>query len=207
MGYINPTEGRFGRLTVIKPAGIKNRRAIFECLCDCGKITFVQSKSLRSGNTKSCGCIHQEQLVARNTTHSLRYHPLYVTWQNMKKRCYYKGSKDYKDYGGRGIKVNSAWHDFPSFLHDMEPSWKKHVKKYGRKNTSIDRINNNDDYRKGNCRWATPKEQIMNSRRTFIVTFNGKRAIFSDLVKQLGLKYDTVYMRIRRGWSIKNALT
>ncbi len=86
----------------------------------------------------------------------------YRSWQHMKERCYNKNSKRYADWGGRGIKVCESWlESFENFLNDMgkKPSQEKY--KY-----SIDRIDNDGDYTKENCRWATAKQQNTNKRNT-----------------------------------------
>lgn len=82
--------------------------------------------------------------------------PEYRSWDAMLNRCNNPSHKQYRDYGGRGIKVCERWNVFENFLDDMglKPT-PKH---------SIDRINNNGDYEPGNCRWATISEQKMNQR-------------------------------------------
>ena len=71
---------------------------------------------------------------------------------------------DFKRYGGRGISSDS-WKYFIDFYDDMYESYLEHVSQYGEKETTLERINNNDDYRKDNCRWATLSEQQSNTRR------------------------------------------
>lgn len=79
----------------------------------------------------------------------------YITWTSIKQRCYNKNYICYKRYGGRGIKVCDRWlKSFENFLIDMGS--------HPGKGYSIDRIDNDDDYKPENCRWATPIEQIHN---------------------------------------------
>lgn len=83
-------------------------------------------------------------------------HPLYYVWQAMKQRCNNPKNKNWKDYGGRGIKVCSRWQkSFIAFLKDMSDC---------PKGMSLDRINNNGNYEPSNCRWTTQLEQVHNRR-------------------------------------------
>ena len=104
---------KYGKLTVIKdvekhiyPSGIKTRKVL--CKCDCGKNVEVIFKSLKSGNTNSCGCIRKKMLKNR-AIHGYRNHKLYPVWVALKARCYNKNNYAYKDYGSRGIIVCPEW--------------------------------------------------------------------------------------------------
>lgn len=94
--------------------------------------------------------------IFANYKHGLTKHPLYSVWKGIRKRCYNKNEPAYINYGGRGIKVSEEWQDAVCFIKDMEPGYKKGL--------SLDRINNNGDYEKSNCKWSTPKEQANNRR-------------------------------------------
>ena len=90
---MNLSGQRFGRLTVIESAGRTPKYAVlWLCKCECGKIVEVITNNLTKGNTKSCGCLHNENLQKRVTKHrnSIKNNvtPEYRAWQSMKGRCY-----------------------------------------------------------------------------------------------------------------------
>lgn len=91
----------------------------------------------------------------------------YKVWENINTRCRSVKYKGYKNYGGRGIKCE--WIDFMDFKTDMYDLYLEHIKEYGERNTMIERIDNNGNYCKNNCRWATKKEQVHNMRTNFMV--------------------------------------
>lgn len=124
----------------------------------------------------------------------------YRTWINMKSRCYTPTSTGYKDYGGRGIKVCERWlHSFGAFLEDMGPRPSPEH--------SIDRIDCDGDYEPSNCRWATRTEQARNFRANRIVEAFGRSMTLAEAAEQSGLPYNTVLYRLKRGWTLDQALT
>lgn len=149
---------RFTRLKVLASAGSTwDGHAQWSCVCDCGNEITVRSKNLLSGNTKSCGCLKLEGNNFRHG-HALTYSasPTYRSWQKMRSRCNNPRNNRWEEYGGRGISVCRRWDVFENFLADMGER---------PEGTTLDRINVDGDYKPGNCRWATPKEQRENRRR------------------------------------------
>jgi hypothetical protein len=150
---------QFERLTVLGRSEKQDRfGAIYvRCRCTCGNEVVVRLNSLRTGNTRSCGCISTEIRVSRNTTHGLSKMPEYDIWCGMIKRCENPREQSWKYYGARGIKVCGRWRtSFAAFYEDMGPRpTQRH---------SIDREDNGGDYEPSNCRWATPEEQASNKR-------------------------------------------
>lgn len=156
------TGQRFGRYTVLKkmPWDGKTHGALWLCKCDCGNERVVISSNLIRGNSTSCGCYSNEIANLKHLVHGLRKHPLYMTWADMKSRCYNEGTPAYKWYGARGITICDEWKD--DFL-----SFYEHVTKlpfYGEPGRSLDRIDNDGNYEPGNVRWATAQEQVNNRR-------------------------------------------
>ncbi len=150
---IDMTGEIFGSLRIKSLHSRDGRRTWYNCVCVCGKSFTTRSDRIRRGRVRSCGCINPGRL-----THGMSRSSTYRCYQSMIQRCYNPNRAVYHHYGGRGIKVCKRWlKSFENFLEDMGE------KPLG---LSIDRYPNNDgDYKKSNCRWATQSEQLKNRRR------------------------------------------
>lgn len=194
--FIDLTEQRFDRLIVIKQASKdKWRNILWSCLCDCGQEKIIRGSHLKSGATKSCGCLHEEKI----TKHGHNKTKTYCSWAHVIQRCTNPKTENYDDYGGRGITVCRRWLKFNNFLKDMGESPEGY---------SIDRIDNNKGYKKSNCRWATRKQQTRNMRNNLYFTYKNKTQLLIELAEEYNINYRTLHNRIfRLGWSIEKALT
>ena len=201
MRFKDITNQKFGRLTAIRYLG----KSKWECKCDCGNIVDIFGEHLRRGHTKSCGCLLKEiasnKTIERNTTHNKSKTRLYRIYSNMKSRCYNKQHSAYQNYGGRGINICDEWLNSFVVFYDwaMDNGYQDDL--------SIDRIDNNKGYSPDNCHWATSKQQCNNTRSNVYFTYNGKKHTLAEWCSILGLKYFTVYRRIKYyNWSIEKAL-
>lgn len=188
----------FFKLTVIKkdssPRGGK-KREYWICKCECGKEKSIIGSSLRSGNTKSCGC--WKPLLTHGKSKSFEYH----CWQNLKDRCFNKNNSNYHCYGQRGIGVHHQWlESFENFYDYIGPApFKKH---------SLGRINNDGNYEPGNVRWETSKQQGRNKSTNKFIEYNGERKCLSEWAEIIGVSRATLWARLSDyGWTIEQALT
>lgn len=190
---------RFGRWVVVKEAERAGGKRYWHCLCDCGKEAAVQQGNLLSKRSKSCGCVSLQQTIERCTTHGMSKLPVYIAWAGMLSRCTNPNQPAFKRYGGRGIKVCKRWQKFENFIADM---------KLPPKGMTLDRIDNNGDYKPSNCRWATLEQQARNTAKNRWLTYKGRKQCLADWSKELGLASSTLYRRLAAcGWSMERALT
>lgn len=195
---------KFGRMLVLqethrgRPTG-----QMYLCQCECGEQRIVPKHALYAGRTVSCGCYSKEASKRRLTKHGQagsRRTPEYTCWASMLQRCHTPTDTGFSHYGARGIRVCDRWRNsFENFLADM-----------GRKpspNHSLDRIDNDGNYEKANCRWATSRQQANNTTRNRLVTFAGHTHTLQEWCDLLGItSHHVVRSRIHRGWSFVDAV-
>lgn len=186
---------RFSRLLVVEHAHSINYRHSWSCRCDCGKTVVALGSNLRTGKTRSCGCL----MKGCNSTHGLSRLPEYAVWSTMIQRCTNKNNKRYHCYGGRGISVCEKWRTFHEFFEDMGPRPSK--------NHSIDRINNDGNYEPGNVRWATGVEQANNKRFNNVFSIEGRIDTLANWARLLNAApYSLVWQRVKNGMDVRIAL-
>lgn len=187
---------RFGRLTVLEKAGVQGQgkrgsRSLWRCRCDCGNEIIVIRNSLVCGNTRSCGCLEQENKKTMHLKHGMAKTRLWKIWIDMGNRCGRKEDKSYPYYGARGISVCEEWAEFSAF--------KKWALESGYDDSlTIERIDTNGDYCPTNCRWATRKEQTRNRRTTKKVMYLGGEKTIGEIAEIEGITYQQAYTKYAR---------
>lgn len=191
------TNQKFGRLTATKSIGSnKNKQRVWYCVCDCGNIKNVVAADLLSGNTRSCGCLHDEGASERFGKHHGAGTILYRTWKNMKQRCYKPNNKKYCNYGGKGVRICEQWlNDFGSFQE-----W-SHQNGY-KEGLTIERKDPNGNYEPANCKWIPFSEQHLNKSNAVKITIEGKEHYLKELAEQYNIPYVTLWQRYKNGWDL-----
>jgi hypothetical protein len=206
-GYVKVSR-HWTRLTLVEDLGMqpygkngRNQHRI-ECQCDCGNKTDVTLSALRSGLTRSCGCLATEGRVQRNLTHGQTGTRLYHTWAAMQQRCYNQNEFSYKDYGGRGINICDQWRTFEPFM-----TWALAT---GYTDTlTIERILNDGDYCPENCKWIPREEQARNTRANRLVAAWEEIKVMKAWAEdsRCRVPYPTLKGRLDRGWEPERAIS
>ena len=194
----------------------KNTRHYVKVECECGAEFVAGYKELRSGNIQSCGCLHRDMLIARNTTHGLFKDPLAnILYRNvytqMIRRCYSKKSNSYKHYGGRGIYICKEWYTpgvpgnpgFVAFYHWAITHGYKHEPDTSNVNIwSIDRIDVDGPYSPDNCRWADRQTQANNKTNNItLIDITGDEIPRGEFSAKYGLDNKDTIGKYNSGWS------
>lgn len=197
---------RYARLVAIceqpsvRGGGLGRMRKMWSFRCDCGLEIVAQLENVRCGNTRSCGCLQMEAMSRTgkaSRTHGMSRTGVYGIWGGIIDRCTNPTSKDYPNYGGRGIQVCERWRQPENFIADMgdRPP-----------GAQIERKDNSGPYSPENCIWASHKTQSRNRRSTHYVTLNGRVMSLAEACELVGTSYSAVKERLRIGWDEHRAI-
>lgn len=202
---IDLTGKRFGLLTVIGRGPNSKKQLRWHCRCKCGGEKLAFGSALRGGSANNCGCLTASRISAKKTQHGHApcdgKSPEYLAWSAMLRRCTNARQSNFKYYGGRGITICDRWRTFANFLADLGPMpveggpW------------TVDRIDNNGDYKPSNCRWALRSTQANNKRSNRTLTHSNRTQTIALWSREIGLSVGTILGRLKRGWSHERTLT
>ena len=200
----------FGRLKVLddfykKPKNPKGNRIYWHCKCECGNEKYIEEYHLISGKTKSCGCLRKEITKITHEKHNKSNSRLYNVWNTIKTRCCCPTNKNYPDYGGRGIEICKEWLDYQNFYcWAIENGYDENAP---RGTYTIERNDVNKGYEPNNCKWINQTSQSYNRRNSIKFVINGIEKALGEWCKIYNVPYYRTLNRIKKGWSIEDALT
>lgn len=213
--YSSEIGQRYGRLIVtslvpseewptVKGRGDKRiPQPLIYAICVCGATWRGRLYAIKSGSTKSCGCLKHERapgFVSPTLTHGMTGTPEHNIWKGIVKRCHNPNDHSYNYYGGRGIHVCPRWRaSFENFYLDIGPRPSPEF--------SIERKDNDKGYSPENCVWATQSQQASNKRNSRYVDFGGERITVTNLARKVGVPYSALSQRIRSGWAVEDAVS
>lgn len=188
---------KFGKWLVLQRTEERDSHGSIKylCKCECGKEKLVDGYSLRSGISKYCiDCKNQKRYGKKKNKR------INIIYNGMKARCYNSNTPEYKNYGGRGIKMCDEWINNPQSFYDwaMDNGYEEGL--------SIDRIDVNGNYEPSNCRWVTKEVQDNNRRNNRKITYKGKTKTLSQWSKKYNINIVTLSDRLKAGLSIEEAL-
>lgn len=191
---------RYGSWTILEHIPRTAHKYWVLCRCDCGTEKPVMLCNLHGGATHGCLHCKGDRVAQHGATQLGKQRSEYKIWTYMRQRCSNPNRAGYHRYGGRGIKVCERWEgSYQAFIEDMGPRPSpKH---------SLDRIDNDGDYKKENCRWATREQQRNNCGNSRYLEHGGRRLTLTQWARELGMVPATLTKRFRDGWSVEKALT
>ena len=193
----------FGLLTVLssEPRITRTGRTMsgWRCACACGTEKVVPTGHLMRGAVKSCGCMSATWKRQNATRHGQYGTPTHTSWIDMMRRVRNPNCKHWKHYGGRGITVCERWTDFASFREDMGD-------KPGRA-YELERIDNEGNYEPKNCKWATRKEQMANTRASVKITVGDETLVQEEWARRTGVSSSLIIRRRKLGYTDQEAAT
>jgi len=175
----------------------------------CPECRRIKAAAWYAANREHCREISRKRCEGKTKELSAKKHewckrnPENVIWADMKRRCHDPKNRDYKNYGGRGIKVCERWQGqdgYKKFLADMGPRPSPEYQ--------LDREDNNGNYEPANCHWTTAKRNNRNRRSSRMLTYDGRTQCIKDWAEELDIKYRTLMSRIYLlKWPTEKAFT
>jgi len=189
---------KFWRLTIIEYAWSKWRYRMVKCICDCWNVVIKAITLIKQSKIRSCWCLKKEW---NNLRHWMVWTQFYKKWENMYSRC---NNKKRGDYYWKWITRKRV--SFNDFYNDMYDSYKLHVGVHWKNDTTIDRIDNNWDYCRSNCKRSTIIEQANNKTNSHFISYKDRKQTLAQRCKELSLNYKKVERRINKlSWDIDRA--
>lgn len=196
---VDITGEKYNMLKVISFYDIQDKKSRWLCECECGNKKILFGRDIKSGNTKSCGCLLHKKKYDNEM--GIKIKRLQHIYYQMKQRCYDKNNPLYKHYGKRNITICEEW------LKDINNFHNWALNNGYDNNLTIERINVNGNYEPNNCKWITKTQQGYNKTNTVSYTLDGETKCLSEWCKLYNIDYHIVYRRLKRGNSFKKALT
>lgn len=190
------TGNKYGRLTVVRFLKQEERedfRRAWLCRCECGNLIQVNASKLKNGHTKSCGCIVKEHIGNVNRKYDIVCKRLYGVYKAMLDRCYNENSREYKNYGGRGIVVCEEWlgeKGYDAFAKWAFENGYNQEAKHGE--CTLDRENVDKGYNPNNCRWITNLKQQNNRRDCRMYEYNGRIQTIAEWSREFKVSYSVL---------------
>lgn len=193
-----PVGAKFNHLTIIEEAGwveyATQRTKLVRAKCDCGGYIICPLNRIKTGNTKSCGCICLRAKYSGVTNKGKIYKQIQNMYHHMNRRCYDSGNNRFNRYGGRGITVCEEWrNDFQTFYFWV-------IKNGYNEGLQIDRMDNNGNYCPENCRFVTASQNSRNTSRSRNIEINGIIKTLVEWAEISGIKQETLGRRVKNGW-------
>ena len=195
---------RYGDVTILRYSHTEGKHSLYYCRCElCGKEFETRIDGVKSGHTTSCGCktyewMHSGQI---NRKHGLTNDRAYWVWTKVKARCYNPNSREYPNYGGRGIKMCDDWLDPENFIEWCYSTGYDNTAPKGQ--CTLDRIDVDGDYEPSNCTWKTNQEQQNSRRHNIRAEYNGETHTAAEWSRILNVPYTTMSAGLKAGKTIE----
>ena len=196
---------KYGRLTVENVIYQKGKETRVDCVCECGNRKQIRICDVRKGHTKSCGCLKKERISMVGYKHGLsaKDYRLYGIWSKMIRRCSNPNDSNFKDYGGRGIKVCDEWLGENGSLKFFKWAYGNGYEK----ELTLERVNVNGNYEPSNCTWIPKCKQVNNTRRTNHYTYKGETLTLNEFAEKYNLNVVRLRSRVYKlKWDITRAI-